>query len=219
MNRGETVPVLSERFHDALAYAARLHAHQTRKATDIPYVSHLLAVAGIAIEHGADEDEAIAALLHDAVEDQGGEPTQVEIERRYGKKVADIVIGCSDTDETPKPPWRERKEEYIKHLLTATPSVRLVSASDKLHNARAILADYRTHGEELWGRFNAGGRGQVLWYYRSLVNAFRNPAAPRFESVAKAQRFDALVREIDHVVAAIESLANESKPTTETEMK
>ncbi len=138
------------RFEDALAYAARLHAGQRRKGTDIPYVSHLLAVASLAIENGADEDEAIAALLHDAVEDQGGRRRLHAIRRRYGARVAELVAGCTDADVTPKPPWRQRKVRYLEHLRTASPSVRLVSACDKLHNARAILADYRRLGDALW---------------------------------------------------------------------
>src|SRR5205085_11747027 len=122
---------LTQRFEEALAFAARLHKSQLRKGTGVPYVSHLLAVAGIALEHGADEDEAIAALLHDAIEDQGGAATREEIRRRFGDRVVGIVDGCSDTDVSPKPPWRERKEAYIAHVRDASPSVRLVSAADK----------------------------------------------------------------------------------------
>src|ERR1051325_12202408 len=129
---------LTSRFEDALSFAARLHSGQLRKGTAIPYVSHLLAVASVALEHGADEDEAIAALLHDAVEDQGGAPTREEIRRRFGDRVVEIVDGCTDAETVPKPPWRERKERYIAHVAEASPSVRLVSASDKLHNARSI---------------------------------------------------------------------------------
>src|SRR5437764_1275761 len=122
--------MLSERFYKALTYAARLHARQKRKQTDIPYVSHLLAVAGIAIEHGANEDEAIAALLHDAAEDQGGKPTLDAIRKRFGQQVATIVEGCSDTMEQKKPAWQARKTRYIAHVRDASPSIRLVSASD-----------------------------------------------------------------------------------------
>lgn len=165
-------PLLAERFEDALAYAARLHRHQVRKGAGIPYVSHLLAVAAIALEHGADEDVAIAALLHDAVEDQGGAPTLEAIRTRYGERVARLVAAASDTDVTPKPPWRARKEAYIAHVREAEPDALLVSASDKLHNARALLLDYRTQGEGLWSRFSAG-REEILWYYRGLVDAFR----------------------------------------------
>ena len=163
---------LGPRFEEALTYAARLHREQVRKGSGVPYLSHLLGVAGIALEHGASEDEAIAALLHDAVEDQGGAPTLAEIRGRFGDTVADIVAGCSDTDVVPKPPWRPRKEAYVAHLASASPSARLVSAADKLHNARSILTDYRRLGEAVWSRF-AGGKEGTLWYYRAVVQAFR----------------------------------------------
>jgi GTP pyrophosphokinase len=185
---------LSDRFDAALAFAARLHRDQERKGSGIPYVAHLLAVASLALEHGADEDEAIAALLHDAVEDQGGAATRAEIARRFGERVASIVEGCSDTNELPKPPWRARKEAYVAHVRGASSSVRLVSASDKLHNARSILADLRTHGDALWTRFS-GGREGTLWYYRALIEAYR------------ANGSSLLVEELDRVVSEIERLA------------
>jgi len=141
---------LSKRFEDALVYATRLHASQTRKGTDIPYVSHLLAVASLVIEAGGTEDEAIAALLHDGPEDQGGLPTLKEIRDRFGVPVGKIVAACSDTFEQEKPAWHQRKQDYLDHLADATASVRLVSCADKLHNARTILADYRRYGETLW---------------------------------------------------------------------
>src|SRR4051794_14565870 len=133
----------SSRFEDALVYATRLHAQQVRKGSGVPYIAHLLAVTAIAMEYGADEDTAIAALLHDAVEDQGGAATREAIRRRFGERVVAIVDGCTDTEVTPKPPWRARKDAYVAHVLVAPPDVRLVSAADKLHNARSILADYR----------------------------------------------------------------------------
>jgi GTP pyrophosphokinase len=185
---------LSARFEEALTYAARLHAAQKKKGSDIPYVAHLLGVAAIALHYGANEDEAIAALLHDAVEDQGGAATRKEILRRFGESIAAIVDGCTDTDLTPKPAWRKRKEDYLAHVGGASPSVRLVSASDKLDNARAILADYRVIGEALWQRFS-GGREGTLWYYRGLVRAFRE-AGP-----------GELIEELDRVVSEIERLA------------
>lgn len=169
--------MLSERFERAMAFANQLHRTQRRKGTSIPYVAHLLGAASIALEHGANEDEAIAALLHDAVEDQGGPPTLARIRRRFGDNVAQIVEGCTDADVTPKPPWRPRKEAYIAHLATASPGTLLVSASDKLHNARSLLADYRTIGDELWSRFSAGPE-EILWYYNALVAAFRKAHAP-----------------------------------------
>ena len=189
---------LTERFTYALSLACQLHRHQSRKGTQIPYVAHLLAVASIALEHGASEDEAIAAVLHDAVEDQGGPPTLARIRREFGDGVADIVEGCTDTDVVPKPPWRARKEEYIAKIAYKSKATRLVSAADKLHNARAILADYRTQGEALWSRFN-GGREGTLWYYRALADAF-----------AAAER-SALVDELDRVVRELEALAAVSR--------
>src|SRR5437879_9244246 len=164
---------LSTRFEEALTFATRLHADQARKGTTIPYISHLLAVTSIVLEQGGNEDEAIAALLHDAIEDQGGASTREEIRRRFGETVVEIVNGCTDAEVVPKPPWRTRKEAYIAHLRTASASVRLVSAADKLHNARAILADYRVVGESLWERFNGGKEG-TLWYYRELIEALSN---------------------------------------------
>ncbi len=160
----------TEKFEDALVYAARLHRDQTRKGTGVPYVTHLLAVAATVGENGGTEDEVIAALLHDAPEDAGGEERLAEIRGRFGGTVADIVAGCTDTYEDPKPPWRERKEAFLEHLAGAPPSVRLVSAADKLHNAGSVLADYRAVGEDLWARFN-GGRDGTLWYYRAVADA------------------------------------------------
>ncbi len=173
------------RFTEAVALAIRLHARQLRKGTKIPYVSHVLGVASIAMEYGADEDEAIAALLHDAVEDQGGAATRELIRRRFGERVAEIVDGCTDSDAQPKPPWRQRKETYLAHLPRASASVRLVSAADKLHNARAILRDYRESGEAIWGRFK-GDRPGTLWYYRALVQAFEMAgSSPLVEELAR----------------------------------
>ena len=141
--------MLTQRYADALQLAWKLHDGHVRKGTAISYVSHLLAVSSIALEHGATEDEAIAALLHDAVEDAGGKPTLDMIQARFGQAVADVVDGCTDAYEEPKPLWRPRKEAYLAHLATASPSVRLVSNSDKLHNARSILSDLRVLGPAL----------------------------------------------------------------------
>ena len=185
---------LSPRFEQALHYAVLIHAGQLRKGTEIPYLSHLLGVASIALEYGANEDEAIGALLHDAGEDAGGRGRIEDIRQRFGNIVADIVDGCTDADVVPKPEWQKRKEDYIAHIPTASASVRLVSASDKLHNARAILRDYRLHREELWKRFNGGKKG-TLWYYRALVKAF-----------AAAEQNE-LVEELDRVVSEIEKLS------------
>jgi GTP pyrophosphokinase len=189
--------LLSPRFERGLVLANRLHRRQKRKGTDIPYIAHLMTVAGLVLEAGGDEDMAIAALLHDAVEDQGGAPTLGMIRKRFGKRVADIVAGCTDSDAVPKPPWRQRKETYIAHLRHAPPEVRLVSASDKLHNARSVLSDYRRLGEALWPRFT-GQREGTLWYYRTLVDTFR------------AAGSNSVVDELGRVVAEIEHWAAEA---------
>ena len=181
-----------EKFERALPYAARLHRDQVRKETSIPYITHLLAVASIVGENGGTEDEVVAALLHDAPEDQGGKARLGEIRARFGHGVAEIVDGCTDTYETPKPPWRERKERYLAHLEGASGSVRLVSCADKLHNARAVLSDYRLLGEDLWRRFN-GGREGTLWYYRAVVNTLRGDGP--------------VVEELDRVVIKLESVS------------
>jgi (p)ppGpp synthase/HD superfamily hydrolase len=135
----------------------------------VPYVGHLLSVAGLVIEADGTETEAIAALLHDAAEDQGGDATLDEIEKRFGRDVARIVDECSDTVVTPKPPWRQRKESYVAHLHEASDSTIRVSMADKLDNARAILRDLRRHGPQVWQRFNTDDPQEHLWYYRSLL--------------------------------------------------
>lgn len=164
--------MLGERFDQALLLASRLHRTQTRKDSGVPYVSHVLAVAALAIEHGADEDQAIAALLHDAVEDQGGQPTAERIRAQFGTRVADLVLALSDTITSPKPPWRDRKERYLAHLAGAPTDVLLISACDKVHNARCIVADHAAVGSSLWQRFT-GGRDGTLWYYRELAAILR----------------------------------------------
>jgi (p)ppGpp synthase/HD superfamily hydrolase len=171
---------LSPRYFEAVAYASGLHAGQTRKGTTIPYMIHLLGVSSLVLEALGDEDQAIAALLHDAAEDCGGEPRLVEIEEMFGPRVASIVRGCSDSlveDPTVKAPWRERKEEYIAHLQGVSQDVILVSCADKLHNARAIWTDIQRDGVETMERFNASGP-QIAWYYSSLLDAFTSRGAP-----------------------------------------
>jgi len=155
----------------AFLFAAEKHSGQTRKASSIPYLAHLIGVASLVLEAGGDEDLAIAALLHDVVEDCGGAPMLKEVRRRFGPRVAKVVEGCTDADTYPKPPWRERKEKYIRHLRRADSETRLVSAADKLNNVRSILSDYRNLGEAVWLRFN-GGREGTLWYYRTLRDEF-----------------------------------------------
>jgi GTP pyrophosphokinase len=184
-----------QRIVNAFEYAVDLHADQYRKGTRIPYLAHLMAVASLVMEDGGDEDEIIAALLHDAVEDQGGLKTLEEIEALFGKRVARIVDGCTDTYDFPKPPWRARKERYLAHLANADPDVRRVSLADKLHNARSILANLRQLGNSTFDRFT-GGKDGTLWYYRSLVDVFtrlgRSPMIDELERV---------VAEIDQLVS------------------
>jgi (p)ppGpp synthase/HD superfamily hydrolase len=185
----EALP-LTPRFHRALVFAARVHARQFRKGTTRPYIGHLLGVTSIVLTHGGDEDEAIAALLHDAVEDQGGKPRLREIRRKFGGRVARIVEGCTDSDVEPKPPWLERKREYLRHLKHANASVRLVSAADKVYNARETLEDFRTHRDALWRRFK-GGRQGTLWYYREVGRILRRKGPQEL-----AAELDRVVREL-----------------------
>lgn len=188
-------PQYTERLIDALGVAARLHADQRRKGSDIPYLSHLLGTCSIALDYGADEDEAIAALLHDVIEDVEPVEEARAAVASFGERVLHIVEGCTDSDTHPKPPWRERKERYVAHVANADASVLLVTAADKLHNTRSVLADLRRHGAATWERFT-GGRDGSLWYYRAMVVAFRaNPAHPRD-----------LVDELDRAVTEMEGL-------------
>lgn len=206
VNRGEDVlgimnssaPFLTRRFDLAVQFASGLHHKQTRKGTAIPYIAHLMSVCALVLENGGDEDQAITALLHDAVEDQGGPSTLDTIRRLFGDRVADVVRECSDT-ETPdpsrKPPWHQRKQAYLERLRDASPDALLISAADKLHNARAILACYREIGDEVWGRFNKEtSKDDQLWYYRALVQRFRvRPEAPKV-----------LVDELEGIVSILE---------------
>jgi len=189
---------MTSRFEDALVFAAQLHRDQRRKGSNVPYVSHLLAVSSLVIEHGGDEDQAIAALLHDAIEDQGGPKAREEILRRFGEGVTGIVEGCTDSQADPKPPWRARKEAFIAGISGKSRSVQLVCAADKLHNARCILSDYRTLDEKVWERF-VGGREGTLWYYRELVNALIQSGRTQ------------LVAELERVVGEIERLADKRR--------
>ena len=158
---------LGARFLRAFVFAAEKHKGQTRKASSIPYIAHLMGVASLVLEGGGDEDLAIAALLHDVVEDCGGAPMLKEVRRRFGARVAKMVDGCTDAYTDPKPAWRERKEKYIVRLRKEDKDTRLVSAADKLNNVRSIISDYRAVGESVWSRFK-GGREGTLWYYRTL---------------------------------------------------
>ena len=188
---------LSRKFEEALVYASIVHGGQIRKATGIPYIAHVLGVASIAFEYGADEDEGIGALLHDTAEDAGGTARINDIRVRFGERVATIVEGCTDTLETPKPPWRELKEKYLAHLKETDASTRLVSAADKLFNVRSILRELRQRGDAVWARFS-GGKKDRLWYYRALVIAFRQHGD-------HSDRID----ELDRVVNKIEKLVRD----------
>jgi len=189
---------LTERFQEAFILASMLHAQQKRKGTDIPYLSHLLGVTALVLEDGGDEDQAIAALLHDAVEDQGGLKTLEDIRQKFGHHVAEIVDGCTDAYTHPKPPWKPRKAAYLAHLRQASPDIVRVSLADKLHNARSIHSDLQRHGKSTWRRFN-GGREGTLWYYHSLVEIYEElSASPN-------------VAELRRVVQALEAFGGENQ--------
>ena len=189
---------LGPRFEAALILAAQLHQQQLRKVSGTPYVSHLLSVAALVIEAGGSEDEAIAGLLHDAVEDQGGAPTLERIRQQFGADVAGIVADCSDADVIPKPPWQARKQRHIEHVRGASRSVRLVTCADKLHNARCVVLDLRVEGERVWERFR-GGRDGSLWYYREMTAALSTagdvPAALLDELLRTVQQMHELAGE------------------------
>lgn len=190
--------MLSERFDDALLFAAEIHREQRRKGSSVPYIHHLLAVTALVGEHGGSEEQVVAALLHDAIEDclEHVPDVREQIQARFGDGVLAIVEACTDADVLPKPPWRERKEGYIARLRAkqADDPALLVSLADKVHNAHSILRDYQRIGDELWGRFR-GGREGTLWYYRELSDAFGEKG------------LGPLAREFDRVVTTIHRLA------------
>jgi (p)ppGpp synthase/HD superfamily hydrolase len=186
------------RAREALLLAFDLHANQNRKGRPIPYITHLLAVAAIVGENGGDEDQFIAALLHDAVEDQGGAPMLENIRARFGNRVAALVAACTDTDQSPKPPWRARKEAYLAAVPEKSPEEKLIIAADKLHNARAIRDDLRREGIATLDRFT-GGREGTLWYHRAITDALaKNWPHPLVEELR------ATVRAIESHCAATE---------------
>ena len=187
---------LGPSFDRALVFASNAHRKQVRKGSDVPYISHPLGVASLVIEEGGDDTQAIAALLHDVLEDT--ETTPAEIRNVFGQAVGDIVEACTDSAKTPRPPWRSRKESYLAHLPQVPPDALLVSVADKVHNARSILMDLRSGGLEMYERFT-GGRDGTLWYYGSLVAAYRSIDGfhPR------------LLEELDRTVRAIRSLTEE----------
>jgi (p)ppGpp synthase/HD superfamily hydrolase len=182
---------LTQRFDDAFRYARELHAEQNRKGTTNPYIGHLMGVASIVLDDGGTEDEAIGGLLHDAAEDHGGRERLEDIRTRFGDVVAKVVEDCTDSWETPKRPWLERKRAYAEHARFLEPSSLRVSAADKVHNAYAILRDLRNDGERVWDRFNAKA-DDILAYYQSLVRSFREAGGGK------------LVEELDRIVRGIE---------------
>jgi (p)ppGpp synthase/HD superfamily hydrolase len=189
-------PRLGKRLQQAFRYAARNHAGQARKGTAVPYLSHLMAVTSLVLEAGGDEEMAIAALVHDVVEDCGGMPRLREIRKQFGPRVAKIVEGCTDSFGEPKPEWIERKKDYLREVKHADRETRLVSASDKLHNVRTILADYRQDGEKIWSRFNGKKEG-TLWYYRALSDEY-------------ARQPNRITRELEIAVSQLERAARRS---------
>jgi (p)ppGpp synthase/HD superfamily hydrolase len=195
MAKSELKNPLSARFDRALQLAHDLHRHQPRKTPDVPYIAHLLAVTAIVLENGGDEDTGIAALLHDAVEDQGGLPTLERIRREFGEKVARVVYECTDADGEPKPPWRFRKEQYLQALPHKSKEALLVSFGDKIHNCRSIVRDLRRDGEPVWNRFK-GRRDGTLWYYRELLEKFPGEPYPSLYD-----EFAAIVRELNAMAA------------------
>jgi (p)ppGpp synthase/HD superfamily hydrolase len=181
---------LTDKFEEALVYATRLHANQIRKISGVPYIAHLLSVAALVLEAGGTEEEAIAALLHDSIEDQGGKATREEIRQCFGDKVVAIIDGCTEWDTLPKPPWQERKKRYLENLRHASTSVRRVSLADKLHNARSLLADWRRYGDSIWTHFKAGREG-TLWFYQSLVQVYSQTGS------------DCMTEELERVVSQL----------------
>ena len=208
-------PKLTPRFDDAMVFAAHAHRRQVRKNTgDVPYISHLMSVAALVLEAGGDEDLAIAALLHDAAEDQGGEEMLMRIRERFGPRVERIVRGCSDTFELPKPPWTERKLAYLAHLRDeADLDICMVSAADKIHNARCILTDHHQFGDDVFARFRAGddidsSKRNTLWYYRELVTAFQVAADRNAQGDEdRNEGLGRLLKELERVINVLEEQA------------
>lgn len=199
-------PKLGSRLQRAFRYAADMHEGQTRKQTAVPYLSHLMAVTALVLEAGGDEEMAIAALLHDVVEDCGGMPRLREVKKLFGSRVARIVEGCTDSFVSPKLPWSVRKNDYLKRLKGKDAETRLVSACDKLHNVRTVISDYRRDEESIWQRFN-GGREGTLWYYRALSDEFQR------------RRPNRITRELAIAVEELETIAALRPARTQRRMR
>jgi (p)ppGpp synthase/HD superfamily hydrolase len=174
-------PLLSDRFQAAFVLALEKHKNQKRKGSGTPYFAHLMSVCALVLENGGSEDQAIAALLHDAPEDQGGMAVLEEIREAFGEDVARIVDGCTDTYLKPKPDWMPRKQAYLDKLKTASEDILLVSLADKVHNARCIVRDIKLYGDEIWSEFNGGKEG-TIWYYRELAEILDNSPYPALSS-------------------------------------
>ncbi|MDZ8258497.1 HD domain-containing protein [Nostoc sp. ChiQUE01b] len=183
-------PKLTTRFEEALVYATQLHAQQVRRISGVPYVSHLLSVTALVIEDGGSEDEAIAALLHDAIEDQGGRITGEIIRQKFGDKVADIVESCTESDVVPQPSWKERKQKYLENISQGSPEVLRVALADKVHNARSNLIEWDLYGDKAW---NKEQRQRTLWFYRSVI------------AVAQTLTDSRLVEELRRIVKQLEA--------------
>lgn len=209
-------PLVTARYSAAVEVARNLHGADLRKGTRIPYLSHLLSVSALVLEHGGDEDQAIAALLHDAAEDHGGLARIAAIRNEFGDRVGAIVEACSDSlveDPERKAPWHDRKRAYLAHLATTPDDAVIVTAADKLHNARCILSDVRRRGDELWTRFNRdAGHAGVAWYYNGLAVALR----PRM--TALGSEATALADELERTVAALIDEVRGLHPDLDTEV-
>jgi (p)ppGpp synthase/HD superfamily hydrolase len=180
---------ITERFDQALLLCASLHRHQLRKDGRTPYIAHLLTVAALVLEDGGSEDEAIAALLHDSVEDQGGLETREKIRRDFGENVAEIVAGCTESETFPKPSWQERKSRYLQQIRTGSKAVQRVSLADKLHNARCLLLQLKQEGKAVWQQFH-GGKSSTLKFYQSLLSSYQ------IEGIMK-QEFEEIISQLE----------------------
>ena len=185
---------LTDRFTTACKLAFTLHRDQQRKATGTPYIAHLMSVSALVLEHGGNEDQAIAALLHDAVEDAGGLDTLNTIQAEFGQHVAELVDGCTDSYTQPKAAWKARKVAYLDKLLGASDEVKLISLADKVHNARSILRDLQINGENAWEKFT-GKKVGTLWYYQSLAEIFQESP------------YSSLSNELTYLVGKIQALS------------
>jgi (p)ppGpp synthase/HD superfamily hydrolase len=183
-----SAPLLTDRFRDAVALAEEVHGRQRRSGTEVPYLAHLLVVTGLVLEDGGDEDEAVAAMLHDSVEEGGGRHMLDRIGERFGPRVAAIVEACSDSVEEEDWPWIERKRRYLEHLPEIEDEGALrVSLADKLNNARSVVRDYREEGDALWERFTEKTAREQLWYYERLLAFFqRERPGPLTEDLAQS---------------------------------